>query len=120
MNIRRHHREDDQQLFYQASLLLAVPRKRAFRQIVDGAACGAWVHLRLWRQTQGSCACRHRSRLAFGDRQQPVEPFQATIDSGPFRLELCDLHFKQSRAADMSTELDEDRIGGPCDPSVGH
>ena len=84
-----------------ALLLLAVPRPRAARHIADGAACGAWVHLCLWRQTQGSCACCHRPRLAFGDRQQPVEPFQAAIDTFPFGLELRDLQFKQPRAADM-------------------
>ncbi len=102
-----------------APLLLAVPRLRAARQIADGATCGAGVHLRLWRQTQGSCACRHCSRLAFGDRQQPVEPFQATIDPGPFRLELRDLHLKQSRAADVSTVCDQDWICCPREPAIG-
>ena len=109
---------DAMQLFYQASLFLAVPRKRAARRIADGAACGAWMHLRLWRQTQGSRACRHSPRLAFGDRQQPVEPFQAAINPRPFRLELSDLHFKQPRAADVPAKCDQDRMCCPREPVI--
>ena len=52
-----------------ALLLLGVPRHWAARHIADGPACGAGVHLCLRRQTQGSCACCYRPRLAFGHRQ---------------------------------------------------
>ena len=52
-----------------ALLLLGVPRARAALHIADGTACGAWVHLCLRRQTQGSCACCYRPRFAFGHRQ---------------------------------------------------
>lgn len=102
-----------------AILILTVPRPRAARHIVDGTACGAWVHSRLRRQAQGSCACRHGPGLAFGDRQQPVEPFQAAINPRPFRLELRDLHFKQPRVADMSTVCDQDRMCCRREPVAG-
>ena len=52
-----------------ALFLLGIPRPRAARHIADGTACGAWVHLCLRRQTQGSRACCYRPRFAFGHRQ---------------------------------------------------